>query len=156
MEDLGKTKSAMPLKRMTSFAIDFAVILLPVWFIHLSHSDLGGEPIPITLWVFGVVMLHTTLTILRSGTGTLGDHFLHLKTVELDGSPCSKSKLVRRNLLIIGLFAVMFIDPSNFSYTLGAGLIALIFNAGMFKLHSKYNERMTGIDLIFKTMVVPS
>ena len=50
----------------------------------------------------------------------------------------------------------MFADPSNFSFTLVSGLIPLIANLGMFKVSSKYNERMTAIDLIFKTIVVPN
>ena len=146
-------RSANPFKRVLSILIDLTIPLAFIIGIYLTQErntiDINYEMIYILVFTL-LTLLSTAIT----GYGTLGDIILKIKTVNLNGQHTGRIKLFIRNLLYClawyafiemfhdVLFIFLIVIPWVLSYLV------------MFSTNNKFNQNMTALDILFKTVVI--
>ena len=155
MTSQDKSKSAAPMTRVLALGIDLVIAFVPTALVQLGQQRGSGALISPFVGFVLLFWVHTTIFLMLSRSGTVGDFFMHLNVADLEGNPCSRPKLLSRNLVMTIMMATPVMDTSDVLFTtvsflgvIGAGLM-------MFSKSNRYNQRMAIIDFMFKTLVVP-
>ena len=144
-------ESASPTKRIISSIIDVIATFIPS---ILAYSGLKHQDISPTLLWFSIFIVSTCILVYITGTGTLGDLLLRLKTTKVNGDSITKGKLVLRQLFCCTILFALIIPLPNIT----TRVIFLIIGVGiyfqMFIRNKQHNQYMTMVDSVFKTTVM--
>ncbi len=141
-------------KRIISSLIDISISILPGFVIYSNTSGKGLRIIYLVAVIIFSIYTVITSTILKSGT--LGDYFMKIKIINIDGSEVSLKKLLFRNItycLWLGWLFFLSINTrvvDNIIFLLITIMLYLI----MFSNKNKFNENLSALDMIFKTKYI--
>jgi uncharacterized RDD family membrane protein YckC len=151
MSEYSNSKSALPSKRVISLLIDILISVIPCLLLVLNKKV--GFNLDLFFYMTLVLIFYTSLSTVLIGR-TVGDVYLKLQIVNIDGNLLSKGKLILRNLMIYCLVGTPFLELGNLMYTVISGACSLYIGCMMFSRSNIYREQMTAIDMVFKTIVI--
>lgn len=144
-------RSASPLKRLFALAFDLVIAVIPAMIVIFDspNSEIGFLNLA---WV--IFLTETIITTLVVGNGTLGDHFLRLKVVNVDGSQLTRWKLLLRNTSYGLILYLPISDTSDHIMVIISVVVIVSAFLAVFSNKNKYRENMAAVDFVFKTIVV--
>jgi len=144
-------ESASPAKRIISSIIDVIATFIPSVF---AYSSLRDQDISPTFLWFSVFIVGTCIFAYITGTGTLGDLLLRLKTTNVNGVSLTKGKLVLRQIFCCIIMLGVILPLPEISTRVIFLFIGLGIYLRMFFKSKQHNQYMTMIDFVFKTTVM--